>query len=71
MLWKSIQTPYIKGCDKKGEVEHCNDNVVSALGKLLKFWGPTYPLLLNQNIYKKWCSSLPLNFDKEEGDIQQ
>ena len=45
--------------------------MISALGNLLKYFGNSYPTVLNQDIYKFWVSHLPLEADKEEGNEQQ
>ena len=52
-------------------VNHCKDNVISALGNLLKCYSTQFPDILNKSIFGYWLSNLPLNTDKSEGDKQQ
>lgn len=52
-------------------VKHCKDNVISALGVLLKNFAAFHTTLLNSEVYKFWLSNLPLNTDKKEGNDQQ
>jgi hypothetical protein len=49
-------------------IKHCKDNVISALGILLKNHGAFHPTLLNDLVYKFWLTNLPLNADKKEGN---
>lgn len=52
--------------DEKTSIGYCKDNVIAALGKLLKNYGLHYPLVLTPKVYLKWLQHLPLKFDKEE-----
>jgi len=70
-LWSALTTPYSNSEHLKKEVKHCEDNIISALGKLLKRCGPAFSHILDENIYRKWASFLPLNNDKIEGNRQQ
>jgi hypothetical protein len=64
-LWSSHAAPYDKD-EEKSNIDHCNDNIISALGKLLKNCGLQFPQILTRDIYQKWLQSLPLQHDEQE-----
>jgi hypothetical protein len=70
-LMRSHSTPYDDDKEEKIYVAHCKDNIVAALGKLLKSCGPRFPHLLSSEIYQQWLHSLPLKYDETETDQQQ
>lgn len=69
-LSNAFTKPYDNVCDKF-YMNHSKDNVVSALGILLKKYSANYPDVLNQEVFGYWFSNLPLNTDKTEGNNQQ
>lgn len=56
-----------QGKEKKKVYQHCRDNCVVVLGKVLREFSHIYQL---DHIVDTWFSLLPLRQDKEEGRIQ-